>query len=777
MSSLPESASPARLPHTAEEWARGALDPAPPEGWHSAWIGPPTTADQGATGPAWRVFTTVTVPAEVRRAWAFVSAHGVVDLHINGQLSHAETLTPGFTSYRHRLGYAAYDVTRFFHQGENALGAEIADGWWRGRLGFDGGSVNLWGRDVAALIQIELDLADGTHLRVTSDDTWRCTASPRRRAGLYDGETYDAREDTAAWMTPGADIPGALPVSTTPLTETLFPLGQRRLQVMETLEPVEITRLDSATILVDFGQNAAGRVSLTADIPEGRQLRLRHAEVCQDGRICTRPLRLAHAEDVFLGDGHGPRAFEPRFTTHGFRYVELSDAIAGVDLNSVRFHVVRSPIPVTATLESSSELINQLVSNVGWSLRSNFAAIPTDCPQRDERLGWTGDIQAFGPTALTLGQCAPFLNDWLRDVRAEQEEHGAVPVYVPWVPAPNMWTPTTHLAVWEDVAALLPWELYQHTGDVAALREQWPLVSAWARQLIRLVGEDLWLGDLQLADWLDPTAPPEDPLAAQTDPDLVANAYAYRSLDVATRIAEILGEDAAPFAAAAAHVRAAWRSRYLREGTTLASPTQTAYSLAIGYGLLEQAELPAAGEQLAALVREHRHRIGTGFAGTPLVCDALTRTGHLEDAYGMLATTECPSWGYPISMGATTIWERWDSLLPDGTVNPGDMTSFNHYALGAVVDWIFRTVGGITATEPGYRSVRIAPQPGGELTHAACHVETPRGPIDVRWNLDGADFHVRTTIPAAVTAELRLPDGTTAALPAGEASYSCTLPR
>lgn len=735
-----------------------------------AWVSPDPRWDQGAEGPAWRLFTQVTLEDEVAQATAFFTAKGVADLWINGQLAHAETMLPGFASYRHRMPFVALDVTGLLRAGANRIGAEVADGWWRGRIGFDGGWVNLWGSEVAVALRIDVTYRDGRTQTIVTDQSWHACPSPRLRAGLYGGETYDARLDSPAWMTPGAQVTGQREVATAQVTEHFVPLGQRRLVPCERLRPATTTRLEDGTILVDFGQNASGRVRVTADIPAGRALRLRHAEVCQEGRIYTRPLRLAHAEDVFLGDGQGLRTFEARFTTHGFRYVELSDATEGVDLDSLEFVVVRSPIALESSLETSSDLLNQLVSNVQWSLRSNFASIPTDCPQRDERMGWTGDIQAFGPTALTLGDCAPFLVDWLRDVRAEQVEHGSVPVYVPFVPAPHFWNATPHLAVWDDVATLLPWALWERTGDRDALAEEWPLTSTWADQLIALLGEDdLWRGDLQLADWLDPTAPPDNPLQAQTDPDLVANAFAYRSLDVAAQIGRLLDrpDEAQRYEDAAARVRAAWRARYLEGDSALTSPTQTAYALAIVYGLLDDDELPAAGERLSALVAERDGCIATGFAGTPVICDALTQTGHVADAYRMLGQTRCPSWCYPITQGATTVWERWDSLLPDGTVNPGGMTSFNHYALGAVVDWMFRVIGGISPATPGYAQVTIAPQPGGDLTSSRCRLATVHGTIASDWTLEDGTLTVTGALPEGVTGTVILPGGSRTTIAAG----------
>jgi alpha-L-rhamnosidase len=394
-----------------------------------------------------------------------------------------------------------------------------------------------------------------------------------------------------------------------------------------------------------------------------------------------------------------------------------------------------------------------------WGMRGNFLDIPTDCPQRDERVGWTGDLQVFAPTASFLYDCSGMLDSWLRDVAIEQLDDGTVPWYVPVIPARQMWTPIRPGAVWGDVAVLTPWTLYERFGDAGILARQYPSAKAWVDLVDRLAGAShLWNTGFQLGDWLDPSAPPDDPADARTDRYFVATAYFALSSQHLAQAARVLGftEDAAHYSSLADAVRIAFLGEYVEAPGLLTSDAQTAYSLAIRFGLLPDDQVEAAGERLAELVAEAGNRIATGFAGTPVVSDALTITGRNDKAYDLLLERECPSWLYAITQGATTVWERWDSMLPDGTVNPGTMTSFNHYALGAVADWMHRVVAGVAPAAAGYREILFAPRPGGGLTYAAATHETPYGTVSIDWRITGDDLVVTATVPTGTTATLDL---------------------
>ncbi|WP_415856508.1 family 78 glycoside hydrolase catalytic domain, partial [Sinomonas sp. G460-2] len=518
----------------------------------------------------------------------------------------------------------------------------------------------------------------------------------------------------------------------------------------------------SGKLLLDFGQNLVGRLAITVDGAPGHTVTLRHAEVLQGGELYTRPLRGADATDRYTLAGGGPETWEPRFTIHGFRYAEVDGWTGGDPLEGIVAGVYHTDMERTGWFECSDPDVNRLHENVLWSMRGNFVDIPTDCPQRDERLGWTGDIQVFAPTASFLYDCSGMLASWLKDVAAEQLEDGTVPWYVPVIPGGDYWTPIRPGAVWGDVAVLTPWTLYERFRDAGVLAQQYESAKAWVDLMDRLAGPSrVWANGQQLGDWLDPTAPPEDPTRAMTDPYLVATAYFARSAEHLAKTAGILGkdDDERHYAALAAEVSAAFANEYVHADGVMASDAQTAYALALVFGLLpDEASRAASGRRLAELVRENGYRVGTGFAGTPVVSDALSLAGEDEAAYGLLLEKECPSWLYQVSQGGTTIWERWDSMLPDGTVNPGEMTSFNHYALGAVADWMHRVVAGIAPAEPGYRRILFRPRPGGGLTHASARHETPYGTASIAWRLgDGGALEVEAVVPTGATASLELP--------------------
>jgi alpha-L-rhamnosidase len=421
--------------------------------------------------------------------------------------------------------------------------------------------------------------------------------------------------------------------------------------------------------------------------------------------------------------------------------------------------VIGSDLHRTGWFSSSNDLLNRFHENVTWSIRGNFVDVPTDCPQRDERLGWTGDIQVFAPTASFLYDVGGFLSSWLRDLAAEQLPDGSIPHVVPDVIHSEFTNAPT--AAWGDAAVLVPWTVYQRTGDRQILERQFPSMRAWVDKVAALAGEDLlWTGGFQYGDWLDPSAPPEDAARAKTDPDVVATAHLARSSAVLSHVAAVLGRDleAATYNKLAEEVRAAFARTYVTPAGRILSDTQTAYAMALEWALLPtEDQRREAGRRLADLVRVSGFRISTGFVGTPLVCDALTSAGEIDIAYRLLMQTGCPSWLYPVTMGATTVWERWDSIRPDGSVNPGGMTSFNHYALGAVADWLHRRVAGLAPAEPGYRKLIVQPHPTASLDHASARHLSPYGEAAVGWRREGGQLTLSVIVPVGTTATVHVP--------------------
>ncbi|MCI2237249.1 glycoside hydrolase family 78 protein [Paenibacillus sp. TRM 82003] len=747
----------------------GLLDPAD---WTAVPVGPDWDEDPDADHRPALLRREFTLPGPVARARLHVTAHGLHEVEVNGERAGDEVLAPGWTSYTHRLRYRTHDVTHLLHEGSNALGAWLADGWYRGRFGVRGGNRNLYGERTALIAQLEVDLADGGRVVVATGPgegrdghAWRAAHGPILASGLYEGESHDARLAVPGFSTAGFDDTswaGVRRYARDPAT--LVAAEGPPVRCTQEVLPVAVLTSPSGATVLDFGQNLTGRLRLRVRGRAGDRVRLRHAEVLQDGELYTRPLRTAAATDTYVlagsEDSGEPEVWEPRFTMHGFRYAEVTGWPGRLHEGDVVARVHHSDTARTGWFSCSDERLNRLHENVVWSMRSNFVDVPTDCPQRDERLGWTGDIQVFAPTAAFLYDVSGFLASWLRDVAAEQLPDGTVPWYVPDIPGGPRWTPPRPGAVWGDVAVLTPWVLHQRYGDVGVLRTQYDSARAWVDLVERLAGPGRsWSTGLQLGDWLDPAAPPDDPADARTDRYLVATAYFAHSARTLSRIAAVLGEheDAARYGTLADEVREAFAAEHLRPGGRLSSDAQTAYALAIVFDLLPEAERAAAGERLAELVAEDGNRIATGFAGVNLVTDALTLTGHDTTAHALLTETGCPSWLYQVAMGATTTWERWDSMLPDGTVNPGQMTSFNHYALGSIADWVHRTVAGLAPAAPGYRRLLVRPRPGADLTSAAARHETPYGTAAVGWRRTGDRLVVDVDVPLGVRAEIDLP--------------------
>ncbi|MGH3392043.1 MAG: family 78 glycoside hydrolase catalytic domain [Actinomadura sp.] len=755
-------------------WAEtGLLDPAD---WRAGAVAPARDLLGPPDGPAPLLRRDFSLRAPVAQARLYVTAHGLYDIEINGTPVGEDVLAPGWTSYDHRLRYRTYDVTELVCEGGNAIGAMLADGWYRGRIGFGGGRSAVYGDRTALIAQLEIAYTDGTTDLVITDGDWRCAPGPVTAAGLYDGEKYDARLLPPGWSDPGFDAASWLPAQVLDHDPAglVAPTGPPVRRV-ETLNPVEVLTGPGGETILDFGQNVSGRLRIRVQGPAGHLVSLRHAEVLDGGALGVRPLRAATAHDTYtLRGGAEPEEWEPRFTIHGFRYAQIDGWPGHLDPSDVHAVVCHTDLRRTGDFSCSDPLLTRLHENVVWSMRGNFVDIPTDCPQRDERLGWTGDIQVFSPTAAFLYDCAGMLGSWLADLAAEQAELGSVPLYVPWV---DLGPPTTTepMAAWGDAAVVLPWTLYQRTGDLDLLRRQYPSMTAWVDQIAEPAGESfLWDTGPQLGDWLDPTAPLDRPSETATDPSLVATAYLAHSSRLVAEAAELLSraEDGRRYRELAGRVRAAFDAAYVSPEGKMSSDSQTAYALALRFGLIDGEERRAhAGRRLVELVRANGHRIGTGFVGTPLICDALTEAGAVDDAYRLLLQTDCPSWLYAVTMGATTIWERWDSLLPDGGINPGEMTSFNHYAFGAVADWMHRTVAGLAPAAPGYRRILVRPRPGGGLTRARATHTTPYGPAEVSWERTSEQLTLQVLVPPNTTAMVHLPTAPDQPIEAGPGQH------
>lgn len=721
-------------------------------GWHADFI-----AGADDDRPV-RLRVEFDAPSDLRRATLRLTALGAVRAELDGMPIGDDVLAPGWTSYSHRLVFDTHDVTSNVRPGRHALGLELAGGWFTESFGFGADHRRVYGAAPAASAELELVDVDGHITVVATGAHWRASdAGPLRTSGIYAGERYDARREQDGWSRPGFDETAWSPVRLHPHAPT--PSARTTPPVRRTAEvPVaRVLTAPSGATVFDFGQNIVGRVRLTARGPAGSRVRLRHAEVLEQGELALRPLRRAAATDVLVLSGDGPTTWEPEFTFHGFRYVGV-ETVAGATVDDLVGVVVGTALERIGHFACSDARLERLHENVVWSARGNFLSIPTDCPQRDERLGWTGDVQVFAPTASFLFDVETFLDGWLDDVAVEQAAHdGVVPVVVPWV---LDWE-VVEVAAWGDAATVVPTVLHERFGAASLLARRYAGMRAWCERLLVRAGPALSVtGGFQFGDWLDPAAPPDDPFAARTPHDLVANAYLVRSLDLTARAAEQVGDnrDARRYRDLAQAARAAFASRFVIAPDRLEGDTPTAYALAIAFDLCAGLR-DAFGIRLAELVRDDDHRIGTGFVGTPLVLDALADTGHVEDAIALLLQTESPSWLAPLRLGATTVWERWDSMRPDGTLNPGEMTSFNHYALGAVADFLHRRIAGLAPDAPGYARLRIAPLLTDRLDAARATLRTPYGHAESGWHRsdDGA-VRLDVTVPIGATARVDLPD-------------------
>jgi len=724
------------------------------------------------------------LPAAPRRARLHVTSLGVHEVSLNGVRVGDHLLDPGWTAYRQRLLVTSHDVTDLLTAGPNVLAGRLGDGWYRGRLGWDPQEDRCrYGRQVGLLAQLEVELPDGSRVTVGTDATWRASTGDVRAADLYDGCAVDLRHHQEGWDRPGFDDSGWTPAAVVPLDKTVLqPRVAPPVRVVQTFRP-ERSPAPGGAVRLDAGQNVAGVVRLTVRGRAGDTVTVRHAEVLEpDGGLHTRSLRSARATDSYVLAEDGQTVLEPSFTFHGFRYAEV---VTDAELVAAEVLAISSDTAPRGTFECSDPALTRFHENVRWSQRDNFVAVPTDCPQRDERLGWTGDAQAFAPTACTLFDSRSFWESWLVDLAQDQTADGAVPSVVPNILGDG--EPALGRAGWADAATIVPWAVHVAYADTEVLAAQLPSMRALVSYLQgRRQDDGLLGGEFQFGDWLDPDAPGDRPHEAKTSSDYLANAFFAHSARLVARAATVLGdiEDADAHAALADEVGTRTWARWREHALT----TQTGCAVALELGVAPPEAEAQVGRALAGLVRDAGGRIATGFLGTPLVLPALTRTGHLAEAYLMLLRHELPSWLYQVDRGATTVWERWDAILADGSIHDGvmhmpngdsQMLSFNHYAYGAVVDWVYRTLAGLAPDPeaPGYQHVVLAPRPVAGIDRVSASVATALGPVGVDWATDGDTFTATYQLPFGVTGTLLPPagPGSVVSVDGREASGSVTL--
>jgi len=681
---------------------------------------------------------------KVSRARLYATALGLYEAHLNGNRVGRDQLAPGWTDYRTRVQYQTYDVTTLLRPGANAIGAYLAPGWYAGNVGMFG--PGQYGQHPALLAQLEVEYADGTSERITSGADWRATSGPVVAADLLNGETYDARKETPGWASPGFDDTGWLGVRGADDVGPGLIVAQvdGPVRVERELTPKNVTQPKPGVFVFDLGQNMVGSVRLRVSGDAGETVRLRHAEVLNpDGTVYTANLRSAAATDTYTLKGQGEETYEPRFTFHGFRYVEVTGFPGTPSAKAVTGRVMHTSAPFTLDFETDVPMLNQLHHNITWGQRGNFLSVPTDTPARDERLGWTGDINVFAPTAAYTMESARFLSKWLVDLRDSRTAEGAFTDV-----APVVGTLGNGTAGWGDAGVTVPWALYQAYGDHQVLQDAWPSVQAWLTYLEQ--NSDQLLRPAQgYGDWLN--------VDDETPKDVIATAYFAHSADLAARMAAELGKDAAPYLDLFERIRAAFQNAYVTSDGRIKGDTQTAYVLALSMDLLPDASRKAAADRLVALVEAKDWHLSTGFLGTPRLLPVLTDTGHTDVAYRLLQQRSFPSWGYQIDRGSTTMWERWDSIRPDNSFQDPAMNSFNHYAYGSVGEWMYTNIAGISAGGPGYREIVIRPRPGGDITTARAVFTSVYGPVSTHWRQRSGRFTLTCAVPPNTTAEVWIP--------------------
>jgi alpha-L-rhamnosidase len=745
-----------------------------PDEWQARWIArdpesagvanPPTDSDilgDGLIGhlnrrlpPCAHLRRVFELPVAPVRARLIISARGLYEARLNGHRVGDHELAPGWTDYNSRIQYQCYDVTDLLQPGANALAAILGDGWFSGRVG--PGARRLgehYGSVPALFCELHVDLPGGQDVVICSDPHWTASTGPLRFADLLAGETYDARRELDGWDRPGYDDREWSSVLITGTdTGVLAGSSDEPVRAVEELHPRGLVRRPDGVVLADFGQNMVGRVRITIrGATRGDRIVLRHGEMlAADGSLYTANLRLAAAVDTYIAAGRPAEVFEPRFTFHGFRYVEVAGYpgdLAPGDLTGVVLH---SDVPRSGEMQTSDETVNKLLSNIWWSQRGNCVSVPTDCPQRDERLGWLADAQVFLPTACYNADVAAFYARWMRDVISSRLPGGAFPDVAPRLVFERNGAPG-----WGDAGVIIPWTLWRVYGDRRVLQQSFDAMAGWIEHIRDANPDLIWRHKVgnHYGDWLQ--------VDAQTPREVLATAYFARSAELVAKAARVLGrdDDARRHEELAARIKTAFVTSFVSPDGRITGETQTCYLLALAFGLVPRKVTDAAFARLASDIQARGSRLTTGFLGVALLCPVLTEHGRADLAYALLHQDAYPSWNYSIRQGATTIWERWDGWTQQHGFQSTAMNSFNHYSLGSVGEWLFASVAGIgqAAGSVAFSAVEIRPHPGGNLTWARARYESARGLIETAWQIEDRQLRLLVTVPPGATATIYVP--------------------
>ncbi len=744
--------------------------------WKAKWIRPVEDVPRlEATSLLRRKFQ---IKGEIARARVHATARGLFELHLNGEQVGNDAFAPGWTSYENRIDTMTYDVTASLRKGDNVIGAILGTGWYAGKIGFRG-EQNRYGSQPELLVQLEIEYADGSSETLVSDEQWRSTFDgPIRSSSIYNGETYDANMEIPGWSTSDFDDAPWSQVKANPElgSAALAPKPFAPVRVTEILPTQKLTEPETGRFVFDLGQNMVGYPELQISVEKGQEITMRFAEMLNsDGTMYTDNYREAKSTNYYTAAKTGTITWKPTFTFHGFRYVELSGFAKGVEPQKewVKGLVLRTDIPQIGIFTSSHAKLNQLQSNIAWGQRGNFLDIPTDCPQRDERMGWTGDAQAFCSTSLFNFESHAFWKSWLGSMRDDQLESGKIPCVIPDVFA-GLDSPG-----WMDAATIVPWNTYVRTGDKELLSENYEMMKELVG-FYRNKSKDHLIPKISaFGDWLQPFAKDNK---GDTPFELLGTAFYANSTRILADSARVLGktEDTKKYEAEANAIRKAFHSHYFdSEGKLKNAPeTQTAYILAFEFELIPQELKSNAAKNLVALIDQADGHLRTGFLGTPYIARVLEETGHAELAFSLLFNETYPSWFYSINQGATTMWERWDSFTLKDGFHPEGMNSFNHYAYGAIGEWMYERVAGLAPdpSNPGYKHFFIRPIVGGPLTSAGATLETAYGKASSHWTLEGTTLKINIEVPPNTTATVEFPNGReNEKVQAGTHEYTITL--
>ncbi len=749
-------------------WETGILSP---ELWTASWITMGSEKESENSKPSQYFRKEFKVKKKVKSARVYVTSLGVYQLFINGKKVSDDLFTPGWTTYNKRLQYQTYDVTSMLNE-KNTVGAIVGDGWFRGKIAKN----LLYGDKLALLLQLQIFYTDGSSETIITDKTWKVNTGAILESDIYNGEIYDARLEMKGWSNADFDAGKWENASVLDHSKDIL-VAQRGVPVkaIEEIKPVKLLTTPKGEVVMDMGQNMVGWVRLKVSGEKGDSVTLKFAEVLdKEGNFYTENLRAAKSRDIYILKGNDEEIWEPKFTFHGFRFVKLEGLRKTPNLDQITGVVIHSDMSPTGSFSCSDSLINQLQHNIRWGQKGNFLDVPTDCPQRNERLGWTGDAQVFAPTAAFNFDVAAFYTKWLKDLAADQLENGKVPDVIPDVRFGRGGS-----TAWADAALIVPWTMYLAYGDKRILEEQYESMKGWVEYMRDRAGEDyLWTNDSHYGDWLAFASTSSSYPGATTEKDLIATAYFKYSSGLLAQIADIIGNktDAEKYSNLSENIKKAFVHEFVTPAGRLISPTQTAYALALSFDLLPENLISSAAKYLADDVKKMGH-LTTGFVGTPLLCISLSNHGYDDLAFMLLNRKEYPSWLYPVTQGATTIWERWDGQKPDGTFQTAGMNSFNHYAYGAIGEWLYTYVSGIKTDEknPGYKHFFLEPHTGGGLTNAAAEFESMYGNIKSAWKIEGGNFIYEVEVPANTTATVILPNSEKKELGSGKYSFSVKI--